>query len=384
MPISILRRLGCLLRRRRKAALALAGAGLLSVAALSWALRPGTPSQAYLTAKVAVGDLEQTILASGILKPIRQVEVGAQVSGQLRQLSVKLGQRVKRGQRLAEIDPALAEGKLRMVQADLERNLAERRGKRALLDGAEQEFERQQVLLAAEATSRKDWQDAGHRRSQLRAEVAALDAQIVKDRYQIELAQVELGYTRIGAPMDGEVLSLDTREGQTVIASQQAPKILSLGDLSKMEVQAQVSEADIVHVHPGQKAYFTLLGDPEQRYFGVVREIRPTPEKINNAMFYTVLFDAANPQRLLRVDMTVQVGLIRAEAKQALLVPLTALEEPQDDGRYRVRVVAEGQAPEPRLVRIGLRGRTEAQVLAGLRAGEEVVIGDATDAGKED
>ncbi|MBV8649177.1 efflux RND transporter periplasmic adaptor subunit [Paludibacterium sp.] len=326
-----------------------------------------------LTVTVARGDLEQAVLASGVLKPIRQVDVGAQASGQLQRLHVQLGQRVAKGQLLAEIDPSLAQGKLQMAQADLDASLAERRGKLATLASADQEVSRQARLLAADATSEKGWLDAHHKRDELRASLAMLDAQIVKQRYQIGQARVELGYTRIVAPMAGEVLTRDTKEGQTVIAVQEVPKILSLGDLSRMEVQAQVSEADVLRVQPGQRAYFSLLGAPDARYFGTVSSIRPTPEKINNAMFYTVLFDVDNPERLLRVDMTVQVGVIQAEVKNGLLLPMSALGEQTADGRHRVKVLPGEGEPVERLVRIGLKGRTQAQVLDGLKEGERVV-----------
>jgi len=359
-------------RHRPKAMLALIGIGSCVGALLFYWVTNGKDTP-VLTVTVARGDLEQAVLASGVLKPIRQVDVGAQASGQLQRLHVQLGQRVAKGQLLAEIDPSLAQGKLQMAQADLDASLAERRGKLATLASADQEVSRQARLLAADATSEKGWLDAHHKRDELRASLAMLDAQIVKQRYQIGQARVELGYTRIVAPMAGEVLTRDTKEGQTVIAVQEVPKILSLGDLSRMEVQAQVSEADVLRVQPGQRAYFSLLGAPDARYFGTVSSIRPTPEKINNAMFYTVLFDVDNPERLLRVDMTVQVGVIQAEVKNGLLLPMSALGEQTADGRHRVKVLPGEGEPVERLVRIGLKGRTQAQVLDGLKEGERVV-----------
>ncbi|MBV8048009.1 MAG: efflux RND transporter periplasmic adaptor subunit [Paludibacterium sp.] len=361
-----------MVRHRPKAMLALIGIGSCVGALLFYWVTNGKDTP-VLTVTVARGDLEQAVLASGVLKPIRQVDVGAQASGQLQRLHVQLGQRVAKGQLLAEIDPSLAQGKLQMAQADLDASLAERRGKLATLASADQEVSRQARLLAADATSEKGWLDAHHKRDELRASLAMLDAQIVKQRYQIGQARVELGYTRIVAPMAGEVLTRDTKEGQTVIAVQEVPKILSLGDLSRMEVQAQVSEADVLRVQPGQRAYFSLLGAPDARYFGTVSSIRPTPEKINNAMFYTVLFDVDNPERLLRVDMTVQVGVIQAEVKNGLLLPMSALGEQTADGRHRVKVLPGEGEPVERLVRIGLKGRTQAQVLDGLKEGERVV-----------
>jgi len=335
-------------------------------------LRPAKAPD-YLSATVKHGDIEDSVLASGVLQPIRQVDVGAQVSGQLKTLKVKLGQRVEKDQLLAEIDPQLARSDLQIAQADLTGLLAEQRGKEARLGQAQDEFARQQTLRTGGASSQREWQ---HAKAELQAASADRDelaARISKARYIIAQQQTKLTYTRITAPMMGEVLKIDTKEGQTVISAQQAPKILTLGDLSRIEVWAEVSEADIARIRPGLRAYFYLLGTPEQRHVGVVREIQPTPEKINNAMFYYVLFEVDNPDRSLRVNMTAQVGIVIAEQRNTLMVPLTALSKPEADGRYLVKVLPAKGAPLERKVRIGLKSRTHAEVLDGLKLGEQVI-----------
>jgi macrolide-specific efflux system membrane fusion protein len=368
---TILSKLKAVPRRRRVAFFFIGGVIIIGVCFLL--IPPARKTPVHLTVAVSRGDIEDAILASGTLQPITRVEVGAQVSGQLRHLKVKLGERVKKGQLLAEIDPALAQGDLLMARADLDGLQADRRGKQVRITLAEEEFARMEAMRDAEATSLRDWQRARAELETRRAELSELDARIAKARYLIEQRQINLAYTRIAAPVDGEVLSIDTKEGQTVISAQQAPKILTLGDLSRMEVWAQVSEADIVRVRPGQRAYFSLLGSPEKRYFGSVREIRPTPEKINNAMFYPVLFDVANTDRSLRTDMTAQVGVIQSEVGNSLVVPLTALGDRDVDGRYPIRVLQDGKDPVERKVHIGIKSRTHAQVLDGLEEGERVV-----------
>ena len=148
------------------------------------------------------------------------------------------------------------------------------------------------------------------------------------------------------APIDGDVVSINTLEGQTVVASFQVPTLMKLADLSTMTVKAQVSEADVVRVKAGLPVYFTILGDPDTRYHGTLRAVQPSPEKINNAVFFNALFDVPNPERTLRVDMTAQVAIMLGEAKQALTVPLTALGARDKDGRHEVRVLLPDQRVE--------------------------------------
>jgi macrolide-specific efflux system membrane fusion protein len=287
---------------------------------------------------------------------------------------------VLKGQLLAEIDPSLALNDQKVAMTELGGLLAQRDGVAADLTQAQEEAGRQDVLRAGAASSDKEWRRAQTQLALRRSALAELDARIARSRLQIDRQRTELAYRRITAPMTGEVLTIDTREGQTVIAAQQAPKILTLGDLSRMVVWAQVSEADIVRIRTGQRAYFSLLGSPLRRHYGVVREIQPAPEKINNAMFYRVLFDVENPDRALRTEMSAQVGIVQGEIKHGLILPLSALGEQGADGRYQVRVLAADGAALRRQVRIGLKGRTHAQVLDGLRAGERVVTSEPDDA----
>jgi macrolide-specific efflux system membrane fusion protein len=365
--------------RRRRLKFVVLFALLLLGLALFWRPLKSAPP-VYLSEMVGQGDIEDAVLASGVLQPIARVEVGAQVSGQLKSLKVKLGERVLKGQLLAEIDPSLALNDQKVAMTELGGLLAQRDGVAADLTQAQEEAGRQDVLRAGAASSDKEWRRAQTQLALRRSALAELDARIARSRLQIDRQRTELAYRRITAPMTGEVLTIDTREGQTVIAAQQAPKILTLGDLSRMVVWAQVSEADIVRIRTGQRAYFSLLGSPLRRHYGVVREIQPAPEKINNAMFYRVLFDVENPDRALRTEMSAQVGIVQGEIKHGLILPLSALGEQGADGRYQVRVLAADGAALRRQVRIGLKGRTHAQVLDGLRAGERVVTSEPDDA----
>lgn len=161
-----------------------------------------------------------------------------------------------------------------------------------------------------------------------------------------------------------------------MIAAQQAPNILTLADMSTMLVKAQVSEADVIHLKPGQKARFTVLGDPQTRYEGVLKDILPTPEKVNDAIFYYARFEVPNPQGVLRLDMTAQVHIQLTAVKNVLTVPLSALGEAAGDRRYKVKVLRNGETRE-REVTIGARNDTDVVIEKGLEEGEEVVISES-------
>ncbi|WP_432721707.1 macrolide transporter subunit MacA [Jeongeupia wiesaeckerbachi] len=341
----------------------------------------------YLTAPVARMDLEEAVLASGTLKPVKQVSVGAQVNGQLKSLKVKLGDRVSKGQLLAEIDPVLQQNELRKAEAGLARAEAEQRAKAAQLVQYELALKRQKTMLVSDASSRADLETAQAQLDSTRAELAALGAQIRQATVDVDTARANLGYTRIVAPMDGEIISVVTQEGQTVVSAQSAPTILIMANLDTMTVKAQVSEADVVRVKPGQQVYFTILGAPGKRFYSTLGAIEPAPESIGTdsgtgtssttttAVYYNGLFDVPNPNHVLKTSMTAQVVIVQGGARQVLALPVAAFGKQGKDGRYAVRVL-ENDQPQDREVRIGLNDNVNAQVLEGLKEGDKVIVGD--------
>ncbi|WKB54546.1 efflux RND transporter periplasmic adaptor subunit [Eleftheria terrae] len=380
--------------RSRRLYAGLAAALVLGGAAF-WHWRAGAAdTPRYLSAPVERGDVEQTVLASGTLEAVEQVSVGAQVSGQIKTLHVELGQDVKQGQPIAEIDSLPQQNALRQAQASLNNVRAQKRAKQAALAQATLAFERQRQLLAADAGSRENFEAAQAQLETSRAEVAALDAQIEQSSIAVDTARLNLGYTRIVAPIDGKVVAVLAREGQTVNAAQQAPTLIKLAKLETVTVKAEISEADVTRVAPGQKLWFTILGEPERRYRATLRAIEPAPESISSdsgsgssnstssssttsAVYYRGLFDVPNPDGKLRISMTAQVHIVLGEARGVLTVPSAALGPRGRDGRHEVRVLdAEGRA-QPRPVRIGLNDNIRAVVLDGLREGERVVVGEA-------
>ncbi|HHX4056821.1 MAG: macrolide transporter subunit MacA [Burkholderia contaminans] len=375
--------------RRRRIVLATLAIVAIAAGVTLKACAPDKHPQ-YLSAPVSRGDLENAVLATGALQAFKQVDVGAQVSGQLKSLKVRLGDKVTKGQWLAEIDPVISENALRQARASEESLRAQQQSTAAQLTQAELAFKRQQAMLPDDATSRESFEAARATLDVQRATLASLAAQIRSARIQIETAQANLGYTRIVAPIDGEVVAVVTQEGQTVIAQQQAPVILKLADLDTMTVKAQVSEADVIRVRAGQTAYFTILGEPDKRHYGKLRAIEPAPQnyaeaqsplgggsKPNSAVFYNALFEVPNPEHRLRISMTAQVSIVLSNARNALSIPAAALGEKRKDGTYAVRVLRADGSTETRNVRIGINNNVRVEVLAGLKDGERVVIGDA-------
>ncbi|MEB0108101.1 macrolide transporter subunit MacA [Pseudomonas sp. MH9.3] len=363
----------------------------IAIGLIIYTLQAPADTPQYLTATAERGDIENAVLATGLLEGIKQVDVGAQVSGQLKSLKVKVGDKVKKGQWLAEIDPLILQNTLRKAQVDEENLQAQRRATAAQLKQAKSVYERYKGLQIDESVSRQDFEDAESTYQVQQANLLSLDAQIKSAHIQIDTAKVNLTYTRINAPIDGDVVGIVTQEGQTVIANQLAPVLLKLADLDTMTVKAQVSEADVIHISPGQQVYFTILGEADKRYYAKLRGTEPAPQnfletqsagtpKQNTAVFYNALFDVPNPDHRLRIAMTAQVRIVLDTAQGALMVPVAALGARNNDGSYALRVLdAKGKA-QARNVKTGINNNVKVQILDGLVEGDKVVIGDATPA----
>lgn len=375
---------------RRRALLA--GLGLLGLGSLlAWT----TPPYAAPPSTVAVtrADIESSVTALGTLQPRRYVDVGAQASGQIHTLHVEVGDTVRKGQLLVEIDPSTQQARLdagRYAIDNLRAQLAEQRAQFQL---ARQQLKRQRDLAAAGATRDEDVQTATAQLNVTQARIDMFQAQIRQAQASLRSDEAELGYTRIYAPMDGTVVAVDAREGQTLNAQQQTPLILRIARLSPMTVWAQVSEADIGKVKPGMTAYFTTLAGGKRRWTSTVRQVLPVPPKPleqasqgggspasvsngsagNQVVQYSVLLDVDNPDGALMAEMTTQVFFVAGKASQVLTVPRAALDDA--DGLRLARVLTRDGKVEQRQVRTGLSDRLRVQVLDGLSEGERLVIG---------
>ncbi|MBY8953972.1 efflux RND transporter periplasmic adaptor subunit [Pseudomonas carnis] len=362
------------------------------VAFATWqGLTPGRDALATVT--VTRADIENSVTALGTLQPRRYVDVGAQASGQIRKIHVEAGDQVQEGQLLVEIDPATQKAKLDASRYAIENLQAQLQEQKAQHQLAHQKYQRQQRLSAGNATREEDVQTAKAELRATQARVEMFQAQIRQAQASLRSDEAELGYTRIYAPMTGTVVAVDARVGQTLNAQQQTPLILRIAKLSPMTVWAEVSEADIGHVKPGMSAYFTTLSGGSRRWTSTVRQILPIPPKPLNetqgsgspsstsksgtgrVVLYTVLLDVDNADNALMAEMTTQVFFVASQVKDALTVPVAALQSVPGSAAQIARVVAKNGAIEDREVRLGISDRLRVEVLEGLSEGDHLLIG---------
>ncbi len=411
---------------------------ILAIAVTAWFfLKPKEQQPQYITSEVSRGDIEDSVLATGVLEATKMVSVGAQVSGQVKKMYVKLGDQVKQGQLIAQIDSIRQENDLKTAEASIKNQQAQLAVKQANLAKVQAEYQRQQAMYAQDATSRAELESALASYKTAQADILAINAQIEQSRLTLATAREDLGYTQIVAPMDGTIVAIVTEEGQTVNANQSAPTIVKLAKLDNMTIKAEISEADVMKVEEGQTVYFTTLGNSDKKHYAKLRQVEPAPNSINtetnnsstssssSAVYYNALFDVPNEDGKLRIDMTAQVYIVLNEAKNVLTVPAAALQtsnRPQGKRGERNADKAKGQKPaatdqakaerpkrlelsaeekslieqgkasmsmvrvvqadgtaKPQPVLVGLNNRVTAQVIKGLKQGDKVVIADASD-----
>ena len=358
----------------------------------AWAsLRPA-PGPDWQTAPIVRGDIEASVTAIGTLQPVRSVDVGAQVSGQITQIHVQAGETVRKGQLLAEIDASVLAATVEAGRAQMGALRAQLDDAKAQAELAARQHDRQRRLAKAQAASQDDLETATAAHKSAVARVAQYEAQIRQTAASLSADEARLSYTRIYAPISGVVTGVDVKEGQTLNATYQTPTVLRIADLSRMTVWTDVSEADIHHVKTGMGPYFTTLGGDRRCWRGTVRQVLPAPPvqpadasggagsaaQAAKAVQYTALFDVDNPDGALMPQMTAQVSVVAASARGVLIVPLAALKPVEDGDTHEVRILAErspDQVVEIRCVHLGVRDRLRAEVLQGLAEGEQVITG---------
>ncbi|MDO4450423.1 MAG: efflux RND transporter periplasmic adaptor subunit [Moraxella sp.] len=380
-------------------------------------LKPKPTPPSYLTAEVVMGDIENTVMASGKVKAIQSVDVGAEVSGRIVKLYVDVGDEVKKGDIIAQISQvekqntvSNAGANLAQAQANLESSLGSIASSEATLNAriaelkkAQQALDRLESLIAIDAISRQDYDDAKiavevakanvdiaktnlanakNDVANARATITSQKAGINKAQNDLSTASEDLNKTTIVAPMDGTVVSVTQKEGTTVNANQSAPTIVTLADLSSVRIKAQISEADVVNVKAGLPARFNIIGNTSQQFDAVLTGVEPAPENISttsstdSAVYYIGYLDVDNAERKFRIDMTAQVNIITDAVKDVLTIPSSALKN--ENGKYSVRVVGKDGIAKPVEVQIGLNNRVNVEIKSGLNVGDKIVIGEAT------
>ena len=355
----------------------IAGAVAFVLAGGIWyALSVENSAPKYKTASVVKGSIEQTVTALGALQPKDYVDVGAQVSGTLEVVHVNIGDVVKKGQLLAEVDPTVYEATVAADKAKLKDLNAQITGQEAQLALALIQDRRNQSLLKIEAVSKDAAETSAALVKQYRASIASTKAQLEQAQSTLDGDEANLSYTKIYAPMAGTVTSQTTLQGQTLNNRQAAPTIMQIADLSTMTVKAQVAEADVSKLKDNMPVYFTTLGMPDRKWRSTVRQILPTPETVNDVILYNALIDVANTDQALMTSMTAQVFFVLGSAENVPVVPVAALRPAKsgEEGAYRV-LVMDGSRARMTDVKVGLMNRISAQIISGLEVGDVVVTG---------
>lgn len=351
------------------------GAILLGAGAYAYHKYTYVEPPTYMSAQPQVRDIKQQVYATGTISGKVEVDVGAQVSGQIKKLYVKRGDKVKTGDLLCEIDPEIQQNDLKRAQAEEKLILAQISSKKAELDMLLAEHNRQQNLLAKDATSKQNAQQAKAQYLMAKAGLSALQAQYEQAQLSVADATTKLGYTRILAPMDGTVFAIPVEEGQTVNANQTTPTILKLADLDTMTVEAEISEADVVKVSPNMDCRFTIMGLPNRYFNATLKSIDPAPasaETSSNssssssssaqAIYYNALLDVDNSEGILRIDMTAEVEITIAAANNVAAIPLAAVQNENKDGTATVYQLSPEGTPVPCKVELGIRDEQYVEV----------------------
>lgn len=355
---------------------------LLGLAAAAWfgwkATHRPDPAAAYVTSPLARGDLDEVITANGVINPVRVVSVGTQVSGTVAKLYVDFNDKVAAGQVLLELDPSVYAARLAASTA----TLANIRSTQALQAA---NARRAGELFRQNYISRQEYETAQQALASATAQVAAASAQIKQDR-------TNLGYTVIRSPVSGVVISRLVDIGQTVAASFNTPVLFTIArDLTAMQIEAAVAEADVAKVRVGQVVSFTVDAYGSRTFTGSVRQVRLNPTTQQNVVTYTVIVQVANPDGALLPGMTANASFLVSDHKGVLLIPNAALSyKPADYVPPRRRgdagltvFVLRGGAPVAAHIRVGASDADNSEIVAGpLKAGDKVVTADTLKAKK--
>ena len=366
------------------------GIALLAVAALAagmwWWLKPKNEIN-YLTEPVVRTNIAQTVSATGEISAAQLVDVGAQASGQIKKLHVTLGQQVKKGDLIAEIDSTSQLNNLNTNKAKLDTYQAQLVSAEIALRSADKKYQREQALWKEDATSREALEDAQDAFAAAKASVAELKSSIRQTQIAINTAEADLGYTRITAPMDGTVVAIPVEEGQTVNANQTTPTIVQVADLSTMLNKMQIAEGDVNKVKAGMKLTFTTLSQPDNVREATLESIDPglttmsqgsyttSTDTTDSAIYYYARSLVPNEDNVLHIGMTTENTIIINQAEKVLAVPKLAVK--QRGGKQYVRVLGENNQPQEKEIITGLSDNMSTEVKSGLSEGENVIISEA-------
>lgn len=339
----------------------------------------------YITTKVSKENIEKTVLSTGTISALKQVQVGAQASGQIKVLNVKLGDVVKKGDMIAEIDSLTQENKLKESEASLENYKAQLKAKELAAKRSKIYYDRQLNMFKNDATSKENVENAQVDLAIAEADVFQIETQIKQALLAVDTAKLDLGYTKIEAPIDGVIVSIPVEAGQTVNSNQTTPTIVEIAQLDKMSIKAEISEGDVIKVKPGMPVYFTILGDTTKKYKSTLKSIDPGPKSLSDskstssssssttdtAIYYYGVFEVENPDNELRINMTAQITIVLDKADDVFSLPSSAIRKDKN-GTYVVVIDKKGE-PVNKSVKVGVDNNIYAEIKEGVTADDNVV-----------
>ena len=354
---------------------------LVALGTFGYCLFKNSKQAKYITKEISRCTITEYVEASGTINPVNTVSVGSTVSGLIKAIYVDYNSEVKKGQLLAQIDPANFEATVQQNQAQIINAQANLARLQAIADYDQKQYERYKNLYAKNFVAKSELDEKYSTYKSDIAQINAAMAQISQYQASLKTAQTNLGYTQIIAPVDGTVISREIDLGQPVAASFQAPELFTIAqDLTKMQIEVSVSEADIGKVKEGQKVTYTLDGYPDSSFAGKVSQVRLSPTTVSNVVTYTVIVDVDNEDLKLKPGMTANVSVITSESQDVLCVPNIAFKySPEVSGpKYKkqgVWILANGK-PKRIEVDTGASDDNSTEIITNeINEGEKVITG---------
>lgn len=359
---------------------------LIILAAIYYFNLQSQPKTTYLTETAKYSDIQQTVVATGTVRSSNRVEVGARVSGKVEKILVKLGQKVKKGELIAELDSITQENTLNSSQAQLAAYKAQLVAAQTAYRVANSNFQRIAKLYKRKASSLDDYENAQNNLDSAKANVEQIQAQIKQSEIEVNTAATNLNYTKITSPIDGTVISIPVSVGQTVNANQTTPTIIQVADLDTMLIKPEISEGDITKIKPGMKVQFTTLAEPDEIYQAEIASVDPAlttltdneySESVSdtNAIYYYANVLVPNPEHKLQIGMTTQNTIITAQKQHVLVVPTLAIQK--RNGQNSVQIL-DGDKVVEKVVQIGLHDDINTEILSGLNEGDNVILSQSS------
>ncbi|EEO28887.1 efflux RND transporter periplasmic adaptor subunit [Oxalobacter paraformigenes] len=349
----------------------------------------------YMTEKVRTGNISQVVEATGEVAAVNLVSVGAQVSGQIKKLYVVLGQEVKQGEMIAEIDSQTQENTLNTDRAKLDNYKAQLEARKIILNISRKQYERELVLIKTNSTSQQNLENARDAYATARANVNEMESLIRQTQIAINTDETNLGYTKIRAPLNGTIVSVPVEEGQTVNANQTTPTIVQIANLNDMEIDIEISEGDITKVKPGMDVDYTILSEPNTVFHAKLDSIDPGLTTLTDgsydksgssgssgsssstaAVYYYGRAYVDNPDGKLRIGMMTQNTIHVSSAENVLIVPSITVTSRQ--GKHAVRVLTDKNKVERRNVEVGISDGVFTEIRSGLSEGELVISSEVS------